>query len=144
MVDAESLAVRASPHELGGILVGWWEDHSKVVVQDLLPVPDQGAGRDHYERRHSPAQRVLDDYVLTNADPKCGYVGEWHSHPAPLPPSSIDRAVLRAIVRQVNHPVALVVLALGSDDVVTVHGLVGCRGWLGRATTKRVRVERMA
>ena len=37
-------AIEAGSKELGGILVGWWEDDSTTVVHDLLIVPDADAG----------------------------------------------------------------------------------------------------
>ena len=144
LANAERLALDASPHELGGIMVGWWEGDSTAVVQALLPVPDHAAGRSHYERRHSPAQEVLDVYMRTHNDPRCGYVGEWHSHPAPQPPSATDRGVLSAIVRQRRKTVALVVLTLTGEGEVTSHGLIGRPRWPRRASIEVALVERMS
>lgn len=144
IANAERLALDASPRELGGILVGWWEGHSNAVVQALLPVPDHTAGRSHYERRHSPAQAALDVYMRNHDDPRCGYVGEWHSHPAPQPPSSTDRDALSAIVRQGRKTVALVVLALTGEGEVTPHGLIGHPRWPRRASIEVALVERMS
>lgn len=140
----ESSAFEASPNELGGILVGWWDGDSTAVVQELLPVPDHQAGRAQYERRHSPAQEVLEEYLRTHDDPRCGYIGEWHSHPAPQPPSSIDRAALSGIVRQVRGPVALVVLSLTLERGVDVHALIGRPRWPRRAAISDAPIERMS
>lgn len=143
LAAAGSLARGVSPNELGGIIVGWWEGGRVAIVDDLLPVPDDRAGRAHYERRQWPAQRVLDDYLRTGTSPYSGYIGEWHSHPEPQPPSPIDRGALSAIVRQVYCPIALLVLALDRQGEVAVHGLVGRSRWPHRAVIEHTVVERM-
>lgn len=132
------------PNELGGILIGWWEGRDIAIVQDLLLVPDHEAGRSQYARRHAPAREILDDYVRSGDDPRLGYVGEWHSHPAPQPPSSIDRAELAAIVRQAHSPVAMVILALGLDSGVVSHALIGRPRWPRRAKIEQAATERVA
>ncbi len=140
---AEGRALEASPSELGGIMVGWWQGGSTAVVLELLPVPDHQAGPAHYQRRNSQAQEVLDAYLRTNGDPHCGYIGEWHSHPAPQPPSSIDRCALSGIVRQARRPIALVVLALTPDHRATAHGLIARPRWPRRAAIDPASIERM-
>lgn len=141
---AQAGAIAASPREIGGILVGWWEGEGRAVVHDLLPVPDHYAGHTHYARRHSPAQQQLDDFLRRESVPNAGYIGEWHSHPAPQPPSAIDRGALKDIVRQVRGPVALVVLSLTSGGVVQAHGLLGRPRWLRRAAVEHASIERMS
>lgn len=143
MTVAEACVVEASPNELGGILVGWWEGNSVAVVEAMLAVPDWGAGRTHYERKHSPAQEVLDAYRLGRGGPRAGYIGEWHSHPAPQPPSSTDRSALSALVRQERRPVALVVLSLRPEGRMTLHALIGRPRWPRRAAIDTASVERM-
>lgn len=143
LAEAEALAHGALPNELGGIAVGWWEGDTVAVVQALLPVTDHRADRAHYERKHSSAQQVLDDHRRSGVDIAAGYIGEWHSHPAPQPPSSIDRGALGAIVRQTRHRVALIVLALNSKGEVAVHGLVGSPRWPRRVAIESAHIERM-
>lgn len=128
LVEAEKRAVQGCPREVGGILVGWWEGGA-AVVHELLDVHDRKAGLAHYERRHSPAQHMLHDHLRSHDDARCGYIGEWHSHPAPQPPSPNDRATLSGIVRQVRGPVALVVLAVTPEREVALHALIGAPRW---------------
>lgn len=142
--SAELLALKASPHELGGILVGWWQGNSTAVVVEFLPVTDHAAGLSHYERRHALAQGALDKYLRERDDSRLGYVGEWHSHPAPQPPSRIDRSELNAIVRQSRKQVALVVLAIDEERAVTAHGLIGHPRWPRRTAIDAAVVERMS
>lgn len=139
----ERLAREAVPREHGGVLLGWWEADSVAVVAELLSVPDPAAGPLRYRRRHAPAQARLDEYLLTRDDPRCGYIGEWHSHPAPQGPSRIDRAELSALVRQTGKPVALIVLALRRGGGLTVHGLVGRPRRLRRAVIEIASIERL-
>lgn len=132
----------ASTNELGGILVGWWEGASRACVVDLLLVPDETAARSHYTRRHLSAQKLLDTYRLGQTEPRIGYIGEWHSHPAPQPPSSVDRAALGAIVRQSRKQVAMIVLAADITGRVTAHGLIGRPRWPRRTFIEQAAIER--
>lgn len=142
--SAGLLALKASPHEVGGILVGWWEGNSTAVVVEFLPVTDPAAGLSHYERRHALAQDALDKYLRNREDPRLGYVGEWHSHPAPQLPSRIDRSELNAIVRQSRMQVALVVLAIDEGPAITAHGLIGHPRWPRRTAIDTAVVERIS
>lgn len=139
---ASKHAVNASPNELGGIVLGWWEGEHTVVGHELVPVPDEHAGRAHYERRWARAQQILDDYLRRCDDPRLGYMGEWHSHPVPQPPSSIDRAELRAVTRQFHRPVALVVISLTSEGDVIPHGLICRPRWPLRTAIRPAPIER--
>lgn len=123
---ATGLALAALPRETGGILVGWHEDDT-VVVTGMLPVLDKRAGRRHYVRNHKRGQKVLDQHREACADDRIGYVGEWHSHPAPQPPSSVDYNALADLTTDVTGQVALVVLAIHPDHHVTPVGATARR-----------------
>jgi integrative and conjugative element protein (TIGR02256 family) len=123
---ATHLALAALPRETGGILVGWHEE-AIVVVAGMLAVPDKKAGRRHYVRNHKHAQKVLDAHRHTCDDDRVGYVGEWHSHPAPQPPSSVDYNALAELTRDTSDQVALVVLAVHPDNQVTPVGATARR-----------------
>jgi len=116
-------AAEAVPLETGGILVGWWEDRA-AVLHDFLLVPDRKAGHYQYLRSHRAAEAVLREYLDGCEDTRVGYIGEWHTHPAPQPPSTIDRAALAAIVSRSRAPAALVVLMVGNDAMVTPAALI--------------------
>lgn len=122
---ATARALESLPAETGGIMVGWWEDGQTAVIQELLLVNDPSAGGHHYDRAHSPAQEILELHQITHKDERCGYIGEWHSHPAPQPPSWIDRRSLADIVRESRAPVALIVLSVNDKGNVVPHGLIG-------------------
>lgn len=118
LAEASALALAALPHETGGILVGW-HDHQTIVVTGMLPVTDKKAGRSHYVRNHARAQKVLNAHRATCGDDRVGYVGEWHSHPAPQPPSHIDYNTIADITCETSQQVALIVLAIQPDNTIT-------------------------
>lgn len=132
LTNGAALARMALPRETGGILVGWHEGDT-VVVTDVLPVPDKCAGGHHYNRNHKRAQRVLDVHRKQTADENVGYVGEWHSHPAPQPPSHVDLNSLADLTEATDQTVALVVFAVHPDGTVNAVGAAGRRH--GRTVT---------
>lgn len=114
--DALKVAARASSQrEHGGILIGYRDSHG-ITVDDIIEVADTAATRTRYLRRENPAQRALTAYLdRPGLEQTLGYVGEWHTHPAPSPPSSTDHHAMRIMARRNCQPVALVVAALQSD-----------------------------
>ncbi|RMB57824.1 Mov34/MPN/PAD-1 family protein [Tessaracoccus antarcticus] len=114
--DALTVAARASSErEHGGILIGYRDTHG-ITIDDIIEVTDTTATRTRYLRRENPARRALTAYLdRPGLEPTLGYVGEWHTHPAPAPPSSTDHHAMRTMVRRNRQPVALVVAALQSD-----------------------------
>jgi proteasome lid subunit RPN8/RPN11 len=120
----------AIPRETGGILIGWRGGTSRltVSVHTALVVEDPAAAHTTYELNRDRAQIALDTYIAGQNDCNLGYVGEWHSHPAPQPPSPQDLRSLRASARLASGPVALVVPALEpTNDGLTWHGRVAER-----------------
>jgi proteasome lid subunit RPN8/RPN11 len=140
---AERHSIESVPKEIGGVLVGWWEGRDTVVVHDFLIVRDHSAGWNHYVRVHQVADDLLVAYIKDAGDPRLGYVGEWHSHPAPQPPSATDRAALASTARQSQNPVALVVLAVTSSHDVVAHALIGRARWPRRTAIRPATIERM-
>lgn len=115
MTLASRQAREGFPGEVGGILVGWREGDHVVLVHDLLIVADQRRDLHRYDREHRPAEDTLRSYLEHAADARLGYVGEWHSHPAPLPPSALDLKTIKTIASSLLAPVALVVLMAHRD-----------------------------
>ena len=124
--DALRAAARRSiAREHGGILVGY-RSGVDIVVEDILEVPDATANRTSYLRREDAARQTLTEFLKhIGSDTTVGYVGEWHTHPAPLPPSPTDQHAMRIMVRGNRYPVALVVAALHADTgAVDLHALI--------------------
>jgi integrative and conjugative element protein (TIGR02256 family) len=117
----------ALPQETGGILLGF-RTPDLVVVTRTLTVHDPRGSRHSYRRHRRRAQAQMAAAGI-NETPGIGYVGEWHTHPADCPPSRIDIRALMATARLTTAPVALIVLAYGTDRSVAVHGLTAVREW---------------
>lgn len=113
--DRLRAAARASRRrERGGILLGYRSTNG-LVIEEALDVADESAGHGRYLRRSKRAQEVLATYLKHQVDPMIGYVGEWHTHPSPVPPSAVDHASMFIMAVRNKEQVALVVAALKSD-----------------------------
>lgn len=86
-----------------------------LVVEDALSVVDELASQQRYVRRSAHAQEVLTRYLQNQHDVMIGYIGEWHTHPLPVPPSTIDHASMAMIALRNTDCVALLVAALQRD-----------------------------
>jgi hypothetical protein len=113
-------ALEAWPSETGGILLGW-HDGETMVVSDALQVDDPEASPHGYMRNDGTAQHALDAFLSGSSDPRVGYIGEWHSHPSPQPPSHIDYTTLRELALDTDYQVALAVFSVDADRSVTAH-----------------------
>jgi len=125
----EALATSALPNEAGGILLGW-RMSGCIHVYKALEVPDRAAGRASYLRKHDVAEAVLQaELIHVAGNPAVGYVGEWHSHPAALPPSSQDERELRDIARLAGGAVTMIVVVRGAGACwqLYVHNALGRR-----------------
>lgn len=149
--SAPSIDVRADAHETiasetakrlpletGGILLGYREIDN-VVITHALVVDGGGATKDRYVRDDVRANERLAEFLSDRAeDDPIGYVGEWHSHPAPSGPSAIDRNAMRGTAKAADGSVALLVFTPG--DTGAYFGLIAQRQRLGRVVTRDARV----
>jgi hypothetical protein len=126
------------PKETGGILLGYYESNA-VVVTNALTVTSADATTNRYVRDDVLANELLQEFLSGRAgeDPT-GYVGEWHSHPAPQRPSSIDIGAVRSIAKTSDKPIALVVHA--TSDTKPFHGVIAQRQLLRNVTSVNVPV----
>lgn len=137
--DSESQIVRFAqpdlPCESGGILVGY-RDSNDIVISKVLSVPAESVGVSHYRRDSNVADTVLQRYLETSEDIE-GYIGEWHSHPAPAGPSRLDLKTLEEIASVAEGPVALIVCAFNRNHSRhNLHIRVSCHGARGKISTK--------
>ncbi|MEU6002869.1 Mov34/MPN/PAD-1 family protein [Streptomyces sp. NPDC047197] len=129
-----SATARHLPRETGGILLGYGED-AHIVVTHALVVDGPGASTHRYVRDDVQANALLAAFLAPRADDDpTGYVGEWHSHPAPSGPSPTDVAAMRATARQHEVPLALLVHAPGAQQ--SFFGLITRCQRTGRVTSK--------
>ncbi|MCB9779458.1 MAG: Mov34/MPN/PAD-1 family protein [Alphaproteobacteria bacterium] len=83
-----------SAAESGGILVGRWILDSDDVVVDTATCPLSGDRRSRasFHRSRRPHQAVL-NRLWRASKGTANYLGEWHTHPEPVPsPSMVDRS----------------------------------------------------
>lgn len=100
---------RALPLETGGILIGH-RDGEDVIVTRAVEVPSLAATRRSYRLNHDQAEAALATALRAHPrDALAGYVGEWHTHPAAVGPSFIDRVSIASAARKSTAPIALVV-----------------------------------
>lgn len=104
-------------------------------VVEVLEIQDPTATNNSYKRNYAAAAGASETYLRRTADPDVGYVGEWHTHQAPLRHSWQDRRELRSLSNLVEHPLALVVLARTRGEWSFV-ALAAQRGTLRRAQVK--------
>lgn len=143
LVDAyETIAFEAAnhlPRETGGILLGY-QDNGTIVATHALVVEGQGATTNRYVRDDIRADELLQEFLQQRADDDpIGYVGEWHSHPSPSGPSTVDHAAMRATAKISSNPIALLVFASGATGAI--FGLIARRQRFGKTTTKAAAVS---
>lgn len=113
---ATGAAAREPMRETGGLLLGWRTSDGEVHVTDMVEVPDPRARHTAYRRRHARAQAALGEALASEpTQSPVGYVGEWHTHPAPVGPSWVDHRAIRRISKKSPETVALVVCAYNSS-----------------------------
>jgi proteasome lid subunit RPN8/RPN11 len=92
----QAAAQAAAPHETGGILLGVMGDDRRWVTA-VREIPSAHPERGRYQL---PAN-VTNGIVLEARalDPRIGYLGDWHSHPADSGASGIDLATYLWLLR---------------------------------------------
>ncbi len=88
---AHDVIIRASeladPCEAGGLLLGVHEGRRSWVTHALV-IPSGRPSPSHYELPAGVTQPLV--RCAQQVDPRLGYIGEWHSHPADQGPSHTD------------------------------------------------------
>ncbi|MEK0226176.1 SAVED domain-containing protein [Bifidobacterium mongoliense] len=127
------------PKETGGILFGYLED-GMVVVTHAKVIDGGTATGNRYYRDAIRANTILTKFLQDRADDDpIGYIGEWHSHPAPFGPSQLDKDAMRAIVKDSNSPIALLVYAPYKTS--KFFGFIVRRRRFGRSLIRKAKVS---
>lgn len=87
---------RRAPLETGGVLVGYESDGRLFVTHATGPGPRAVHTRSRFRRDGEYTQAEVDRLHEASGGHD-DYIGEWHSHPAPVGPSSVDLTSLRWI-----------------------------------------------
>ena len=115
IVEGAALAIKSAasdalPFEAGGILIGV-KAEGRPLILAAISVPSQETRRNAYKlpKDARPASVAL----YREVEPRAGYLGDWHSHPAEVGPSGIDISSMRSLGRGRRSP--LLVLAVLID-----------------------------
>src|ERR1700737_3572328 len=91
MLDA---AIGADTTETGGILVGVYSKGTPLITH-ALEVPPQNPSRNRFQIPAVVTHLLVD--CVRRVDPRLGYLGEWHTHPANVGTSNVDLSTMRRI-----------------------------------------------
>lgn len=91
-------AERAHPNETGGVLVGVL-NRRRPWITEAIELPSPASNGTCY-LLDGEARRAAVEAAQTQV-PAVGYLGEWHSHPADVGPSTTDLATMK---RLANDP----------------------------------------
>jgi hypothetical protein len=105
MVDA---ALGADGTETGGILVGVYSGGTPLITH-ALEVASQNPSRNRFQIPAGITHHLVD--CVRRVDPRLGYLGEWHTHPADVRASDVDLSTMRHIARRLRgEPVSPLLL----------------------------------
>jgi hypothetical protein len=85
-------AAAAHPDETGGVLVGVHTHGSRPWVTRAVELRSPKATGTFYEVPPGARRKAI--ARLRRHDPRLGYLGEWHVHPADAAPSPVDTETL--------------------------------------------------
>jgi hypothetical protein len=81
-------AVAAHSRETGGVLLGVLTRGARPWVTQAVELPSSRSTATFYEVPAGARRKAVEK--LRRQDPRLGYLGEWHVHPADLAPSTTD------------------------------------------------------
>lgn len=121
--------IQDSPRKLeaGGVLLGRHIADSDDIVVDDLTVPMRGdrRGRYYFVRGQEAHQKII-DRVWRDSGGTCTYLGEWHTHPEPVPtPSSVDCTNWKRKLKQDRFNGCVFFVIVGTHDVRVWEGHLG-------------------
>ncbi|MCA4997289.1 Mov34/MPN/PAD-1 family protein [Tsukamurella tyrosinosolvens] len=144
MSSMTSAGIDALPYETGGILAGFRTERGIVVTRAAVVSSDNRSRAEYTLVK----RRAMDELVRLRASASkvVGFVGDWHTHPADVPPSSTDIGSLRTTAKHANDVIALLVLPFVLTQPRPTHVLLGTRSrsssrWRGRVDVRPGRLE---
>lgn len=110
------------PNETGGVLVGYADSAGRTVVTGVVgPGPQALRTPTRFRRDGEHAQAEV-DRLHRDSGGRDDYVGEWHSHPASVGPSSVDRGSMAWIGGNERYR--------REEPVLIIMQRTQARGWL--------------
>jgi Prokaryotic homologs of the JAB domain len=117
----------AHPRETGGVLAGVLTHGSRPWVTHAVELRSAKATGSSYELPAGARRKAI--ARLRRDDPRLGYVGEWHVHPADVEPSTVDNATIRRLAADPDsgctRPLLLVARRTPSGYVLDARQLTG-------------------
>lgn len=137
LIDAVPLAMmlafrqtKRRDREAGGVLLGRHLLGVPHIVVDEVTTPTKRDCRflTFFKRSRAPHQRVIDERWASSSG-TCQYLGEWHTHPEPVPhASSVDMTDWRRRLRNdIFDSTALLFVIVGTNAI---------RVWEGERSTE--------
>src|SRR5258707_329502 len=115
-------------------------EHADIIVTNALVVDENLVSTNRYVRDDVKANELLRAFLKERADDDpIGYIGEWHSHPAPCGPSPTDVHAIRATAKSSDAAIALLVHIPSSP--ATFSGIIASLHRLGRVSTRAAAVS---
>jgi proteasome lid subunit RPN8/RPN11 len=118
----------AHPRETGGVLIGVLAG-SRPWVTDAVHVPSRHSTGNTYEIPAGARRRAVEK--ARQKDPRVGYLGDWHSHPADVGPSQCDQTTMASIAADAragcSRPLLLVLRRAQAEYAIDA------RQWTGGA-----------
>lgn len=112
--------------EGGGILVGRVIDESNnIVIDDVsIPMPTDRRSRNRFLRNPTGHQEFFNK-KWEESNNSCFYLGEWHTHPEPLPvPSSTDLKTWKKLLEKPPQDInILFFIILGTSQLRIWQGI---------------------
>lgn len=110
------------PNETGGVLLGFFDFHHKVVcLVQALPAPPDSVERPVFFERGSDGLRSMVTAATGRTGGSVTYVGEWHSHPGTSTEASeLDADVFEYLRRELRRDGQPPFMMIVGEDAVSV------------------------
>ena len=93
--EITTASMTGHPLETGGVLIGVYTEGKRPWIIRAMTVRSDNAGRAHFELPAGARPACID--TARKVDPRLGYLGDWHSHPADVGASETDLATMRNV-----------------------------------------------